>query len=242
MTHPPNERNKTRRNKSEDGRRRGKKSNGRNVVVYVVVTFLAMMIQNKVVRSKDLVFAFAVGVLLLRVVGIQSCVPLLLIKWQKQERIMKMTKNMTSSFWVIVEKIENSQKIALFFAFFSRQAFFFWRLRGMYLFLARGGKNIEIKCHVSFSLFRRRYTKGTRRRRKRRKRLCKRWQQQRSLRKRTKPEEEAKVIIIIIIIKVGFASKRRWKPRERFPVPWTSTWGISSSRKRACWSARNLAY
>ena len=126
MTHPPNERNKTRRNKSEDGRRRGKKSNGRNVVVYVVVTFLAMMIQNKVVRSKDLVFAFAVGVLLLRVVGIQSCVPLLLIKWQKQERIMKMTKNMTSSFWVIVEKIENSQKIALFFAFFShRQAFFF---------------------------------------------------------------------------------------------------------------------
>lgn len=124
MTHPPNERNKTRRNKSEDGRRRGKKSNGRNVVVYVVVTFLAMMIQNKVVRSKDLVFAFAVGVLLLRVVGIQSCVPLLLIKWQKQERIMKMTKNMTSSFWVIVEKIENSQKIALFFAFFSHQAFF----------------------------------------------------------------------------------------------------------------------
>ena len=93
MTHPPNERNKTRRNKSEDGRRRGKKSNGRNVVVYVVVTFLAMMIQNKVVRSKDLVFAFAVGVLLLRVVDIQSCVPLLLIKWQKQERIMKMTKN-----------------------------------------------------------------------------------------------------------------------------------------------------
>tara|TARA_B100000519_G_scaffold12490_1_gene9501 strand:- start:468 stop:767 length:300 start_codon:yes stop_codon:yes gene_type:complete len=90
MTHPPNERNKTRRNKSEDGRRRGKKNNGRNVVV-VVVTFLAMMIQNKVVRSKDLV-AFAVGVLL-RVVGIQSCVPLLLIKWQKQERIMKMTKN-----------------------------------------------------------------------------------------------------------------------------------------------------
>ena len=84
-----------------------------------------MMIQNKVVRSKDLVFAFAVGVLLLRVVGIQSCVPLLLIKWQKQERIMKMTKNMTSSFWVIVvEKIENSQKIALFFAFFSHQAFF----------------------------------------------------------------------------------------------------------------------
>ena len=74
MTHPPNERNKTRRNKSEDGRRRGKKSNGRNVVVYVVVTFLAMMIQNKVVRSKDLV-AFAVGVLL-RVVGIQSCVPI----------------------------------------------------------------------------------------------------------------------------------------------------------------------
>ena len=85
-----------------------------------------MMIQNKVVRSKDLVFAFAVGVLLLRVVGIQSCVPLLLIKWQKQERIMKMTKNMTSSFWVIVEKIENSQKIALFFAFFSHQAFFFF--------------------------------------------------------------------------------------------------------------------
>ena len=81
MTHPPNERNKTRRNKSEDGRRRGKKNNGRNVVV--VVTFLAMMIQNKVVRSKDLV-AFAVGVLL-RVVGIQSCVPLL-VKWQKQER------------------------------------------------------------------------------------------------------------------------------------------------------------
>ena len=81
------------------------------------------MIQNKVVRSKDLV-AFAVGVLL-RVVGIQSCVPLLLIKWQKQERIMKMTKNMTSSFGVIVEKIENSQKIALFFAFFSHQAFFF---------------------------------------------------------------------------------------------------------------------
>ena len=80
MTHPPNERNKTRRNKSEDGRRRGKKNNGRNVVV--VVTFLAM-IQNKVVRSKDLV-AFAVGVLL-RVVGIQSCVPLL-VKWQKQER------------------------------------------------------------------------------------------------------------------------------------------------------------
>ena len=79
MTHPPNERNKTRRNKSEDGRRRGKKNNGRNVVV---VTFLAM-IQNKVVRSKDLV-AFAVGVLL-RVVGIQSCVPLL-VKWQKQER------------------------------------------------------------------------------------------------------------------------------------------------------------
>ena len=39
---------------------------------------------------------------------------------------MKMTKNMTSSFWVIiVEKIENSQKIALFFAFFSHQAFFF---------------------------------------------------------------------------------------------------------------------
>ena len=120
--------------------------------------------------------------------------------------------------------------------------FFFFFSLSLAFFLAAPNALLHLFFHHFISLFHSLLslalcgdTKGTRRRRRRR-----RWQQQqhqrrrrrRTRRKRTKPE----------MIKVGFASKRRWKPRERFPVPWTSTWGISSSRKRACWSARNLAY
>ena len=101
------------------------------------------MIQNKVVRSKDLVVAFAVGVLLRGI--IQSCVPLL--KWQKQERMMKMTKNDFLGRYRLLKKLKKThKKLRFFFAFFSRA--FFWRLRGMYSIPFSSPRKEEIKCHV----------------------------------------------------------------------------------------------
>ena len=79
MTHPPNERNKTRRNKSEDGRRRGKKTTEETSSS----PFSRYKIKSgRRISLRSLLVFFVVF----------NRVPLL--KWQKQERM-----KMTNDFW-----------------------------------------------------------------------------------------------------------------------------------------------
>ncbi len=78
MTHPPNERNKTRRNKSEDGRRRGKKTTEETSSSSPFSRYKIK--SGRRISLRSLLVFFVVF----------NRVPLL--KWQKQER-MKMTND-----------------------------------------------------------------------------------------------------------------------------------------------------